>query len=482
LITQTKLINDSWTASTFSSTLFTRPDAHDLISLNSHFDHYRFFPNDYPNYVFSTQVTQTTSYSGTIAFSVGCHSGLSLPDAGEANPTDWAQAFLRQRATFIGNTGFGYGDYDRIAYSERLMVYFVEELGYIGEGPQTVGRALLRAKQRYFNNASGGTFSNYDEKTLGIMTLYGLPMLGVNMPNPTATPPGGPSVVNPAAVTQVGAQDVVTSAVNLSFSYTPHTASTGRYYTIAGEDDVFVAKNRPEQPRTSRDIHLPDTLVHGALIVGGTFNDVNGFDPIVSRVITDDQYAATEPLFPAGVWFPTSPGTVNRFLGIDGEAHERLVVVPAQFRATEGLSPTVGVERLYTNLQFELYHAPFDAADFIAPIVWQASGTRSGTGTTITFNVVVADPSSGSLPVGEGVQRVVVLYRTVDSAMWSKLELTYNAAAQTATGSVSNPEFVDMPVEFFVQAVDVTGNVALALDYGNPFVIEQQLHLPLIRR
>jgi hypothetical protein len=313
-------------------------------------------------------------------------------------------------------------------------------------------------------------------------------MLGVEMPNPTTTPPGGPSVVGaepglrPAAVTQVGAQGVVTSAVNLSFNYTLHSGNNGQYYTITGEDDVFVAKNRPEQPRTSRDIHLPDTLVHGALLVGGTFTDVAAFDPVISRVLTDDQYAATEPLFPAGVWFPTSPATVNRFLGIDGEARERLVVVPAQFRATEGLSPTVGVERLYTNVQFEVYHAPFDAADFTAPIIWQASGTRSGTGTTITFDVVVADPASGSGVIGEGVQRVLVLYRTVDSNTWSRLELTYDAATQTATGSVSSPEFVDMPVEFFVQAVDTTGNVALALDYGNPFVVEQELHLPIIRR
>lgn len=62
--------------------------------------------------------------------------------------TDWAQAFSRQRANFVGNTGYGYGDSDLIAYSERLIV-------------------------------------------LGEATLYGLPMLRITMPVTTTVKPGG---------------------------------------------------------------------------------------------------------------------------------------------------------------------------------------------------------------------------------------------------------------------------------------------------
>ena len=86
-------------------------------------------------------------YTGSLIFSVGCHSGLNVPD-GEAatieTGTDWAQAFLRRGATFIGNTGFGYGDSDLIAYSELIMKNFVEELGYWPNNQlPTVGNALL---------------------------------------------------------------------------------------------------------------------------------------------------------------------------------------------------------------------------------------------------------------------------------------------------------------------------------------------------
>ena len=37
------------------------------------------------------------------------------------------------------------------------MTNFAQQLGDWGEGPQTVGRALLRAKQRYYNSAAAGS-------------------------------------------------------------------------------------------------------------------------------------------------------------------------------------------------------------------------------------------------------------------------------------------------------------------------------------
>ena len=50
---------------------------------------------------------------------------------------------------------------------------------------------------------------------------------------------------------------------------------------------------------------------------------------------------------------------------------------------------------------------------------------------------------------------------------------------------MSGTGFVGGPVEYFVQAVDPTGNVALALDHGNPFQAQPAntiLYRPLIVR
>jgi hypothetical protein len=59
--------------------------------------------------------------------------------------------------------------------------------------------------------------------------------------------------------------------------------------------------------------------------------------------------------------------------------------------------------------------------------------------------------------------------------------LTYNPLTQHATGSVPG---LGGQFEYFVQAVDPTGKVALALDHGLPLQAQAKynLFLPLVRR
>jgi hypothetical protein len=152
--------------------------------------------------------------------------------------------------------------------------------------------------------------------------------------------------------------------------------------------------------------------------------------------------------------------------------------VPAQFKATNTTTPTIGIERLYLTMQFQLYHAPLTATDFIAPSIWQVTGTN--TTSALTFNILVSDDTAQA--GASQVARVVVLYRTLNGTTWKRAELTYNASTQTATGTVSGEGAI---IEYFVQAVDTTGNVALALDHGNPFVLPVSgatVYLPLVVR
>jgi hypothetical protein len=333
----------------------------------------------------------------------------------------------------------------------------------------------MRAKQRYYNTVAGGALSNYDEKVLAELALYGLPMLRVTLPITSASPPGERALVARPSSSVLGHSSVVTSTANFSFSYTAHdVAGLGSYYTIGGEEDVHVSGGRPIQPRTSRDVNVPNTIAHGALLVGGTFSD-GPVDPLISRVVTEHVYVDTEPSFPVRHWYPVQLGTVNRFLAIDGQSRERLVVVPGQFRATASAVPTatVGTQRLYSELAFEIYHAPFTATDFIAPSIWAVEAISSPI--ALGFQVQVDDDRGD-------IQRVVVLYRELDQDSWSKAELRYDPARGWATGSVARARG---PIEYFVQAVDPTGNVALALDHGNPFRrmrVIPPLYLPLIAK
>jgi hypothetical protein len=338
------------------------------------------------------------------------------------------------------------------------MAFFVEELGDWESAPPTVGGALLRAKQRYYNSVAAASLSNYDEKVLGVMTLYGLPMLRVNMPVTSSTPLAERAFATRHSSSVIRHSSSLTSTVNLTFTYTAHNiAGLGTYYTIAGENDIHISGGRPIQPRTSRSVHLPDTIAHGALMLGGSFADVENVDPVVSRVVTEQLYIDTEPTYPLLQWFPGQLGTVNRFLAIDGQSRERLVVVPGQFKAASGAAPTLGTQRLYHQLAFELYHAPITATDFIAPSIWQVEAIDAGS--RLTFRVLAED-DSGVL------QRTLVLYRPLTSQTWSAVELSYDPATGTAEGSVPP---VRGPFEYFAQAVDPTGNVALALDHGLPF-------------
>jgi hypothetical protein len=344
------------------------------------------------------------------------------------------------------------------------MLYFVEALGQADS--QTVGLAVQKAKQRYFNTLGAGSFSNFDEKSLAVMTLYGLPMLQVELPNP----PTPPRLEAPIQVSLVSLDQLKLKAMHIPFQYDPISdEGLGTYFTVRGWLDTQSLGFRPVEPRASYDIHLPDQVAHGALFLGGTFFDMP-IDPVITRIITDANYIPDEPAFPVSSWYPAAPGTINRFVGFDGELSEQLVVLPGQFYGLNEGPPTTGVQRLYSNVDFEIYYAPEDATDFIAPNIWEVEVKRSvnmGINNWMIFRALVEDSGGGT------VQRVVALYRQVNvpwvfgyPLRWSKVELTYDPS----TGWASATELGAVGwIEYFIQAVDSYGNVALALDKSNPF-------------
>ena len=84
-------------------------------------------------------------HAGRLLYTLGCQSGLNVPP-GELDELDLPQAFASRGASYIGNTGYGYGLKWTIGLSERLMTLFTEELT---EGTATtVGYALAAAKQQ----------------------------------------------------------------------------------------------------------------------------------------------------------------------------------------------------------------------------------------------------------------------------------------------------------------------------------------------
>ncbi len=483
----TGLVNDTWDAAAFRSAALGTQQ-YDLISLNSHFDHHLFYPNgpnEPPNYVYATELGGTGLFEGSLVFSVGCQAALNVrdwwyPTATPFTGADWAQYMAGEGATYIGNTGFGYGDHDLLAYSERLMLNFVRHIG-AGDTP-SVGGALRDAKQTYFNSIAAGSLSVYDEKVMGEMVLYGLPMQRVAVPSPSEgdAPTGIDAAPSAAATAQAG--PVATAAVptlteqtfNLNFDYTPHTASDGRgaYYTITGEDDLHLTGGRPVLPRTTRNLDHASDMARGVLMVGGSFTDIPGYDPVILRLIAEDvSEFPGEGRFDLPQWYTRLPASVNRFRdGVEGIFRQRLVITPNQFYATTGLNEgprTVGVLRQYDSLTLVVYSSDYMEFDTLAPFIWNITATPGNM--TLDFSSYVVDEDQGADEElqATGVMQVVVLYRHLSENVWSRVDLTHNPTTNRASRLVELSEPGEY--EYFVQAVDNAGNVSAVLDHGNYF-------------
>ncbi|MDP8911188.1 MAG: hypothetical protein M3M94_03890, partial [Actinomycetota bacterium] len=212
----TRLIGDDWSRSTLQSIFTNKTVPDDVVSVNAHYNHWLLQPAK-PEAAGTTQFALSDmlttgdlpalpsdpsvepAFARRIVFTMGCHGGLNVANTLIASPTadqtarlrDWTESWLgRQRsAVYFANTGFGYGDTEANALSERLMSTFARNLGEGG----TVGEDWLRSVHEYFTTA--GAYSVYDEKALLEATFYGLPFWRL-ADSAAASAPSPPSVQN----------------------------------------------------------------------------------------------------------------------------------------------------------------------------------------------------------------------------------------------------------------------------------------------
>ena len=99
--------------------------------------------------------------------------------------------------------------------------------------------------------------------------------------------------------------------------------------------------------------------------------------------MTDQLYIPTEPRYPLNEWYPNHTVGVNRFLSIEGEMKQLLVITPGQLKASaDSLTPlttTVGAQRLYSDLQLQVLTSTFSITDFTAPAVQAVDAFSSST-------------------------------------------------------------------------------------------------------
>ena len=150
-------ISEGWAKTDLANAINAQPGN---LAANAHADQYRLLPaaafhsgSVSPSDLYSTSDLIASSLAnGTLAYSIGCHAGLSVPDVWLSSPDpsslDWAQAFARMNGVFDGNTGFGYGDTNTIAYSAKLVAQLTRDIG----PAMSIGQAVAYAKQQYYSS------------------------------------------------------------------------------------------------------------------------------------------------------------------------------------------------------------------------------------------------------------------------------------------------------------------------------------------
>ncbi|MCU1360344.1 MAG: hypothetical protein JWN99_1633, partial [Ilumatobacteraceae bacterium] len=470
---------DAWSADQLRSKLLA--GNHDVVMMSGHFSSGTLLAADYRTSMSASEVQNTAAdLTDTIVLALGCHSGFSLPTSdllsGASPDPDWAKAFLRKGAAgFVAATGYAYGDTELTEYGERLFVGLSQQLRY-GSGPIPLGQALVNAKRAYLANTAQVT--GIDQKTIVEMTLYGLPMMKVDMPTgriaaPTDAPivgtpgdvPGSTTgLTSTAAVLNPTTAPVLVPLTNLA----TNSSVTTTYYT--GREGVVANPFEPILPKQIDNVTASGKVLRGVAFRGGTYTDVPGITPLTTAPTTETstvhQSFNTDVFYPNQVWMP------NYYDAVNG-GPTRLVTVPAQFRSSSPGS-TTGTVRKFSNVNLALYYLPSNwttagspavkgAAVSAAPTIEGASASISGQ--IVTFSVhAQADGSAG-------VKSVWIVYTgeagSTFHGTWAPVDLAQDTTDPTLwTGALNIGANDPASIKFMVQAVNGAGLATLSTNLG----------------
>jgi len=482
-----------WTATDLGKALLGKP--HDLVFLAGHFSANSALAADFKTSLLTLDLdASTTTFTNSIIFSAGCHSGYNIVD-GDAVPLltlplDWAQAFAKKQATLIAGTGYQYGDTDFLEYSERLYLNFAQQLrtGTWGT-PVAVGEALVKAKLAYL--AATPDIRGIHEKALLEATLFGLPMLGVDMPGRDPAPAGSTTVAlsfQPATTTN--AQFNSLGLVKAEFTITPQLTQRTQELTnvesdlngfttnplvatwYTGRNGVVTNPAEPALPVESYNFNSPGPgyVLRGVGFIGGSFNDVGtDADGVAFRPLTGaptNELRGVHVPFVSPVFYPMRTWSVNYFGALGGAGTTNLIVTPAQHRAKD-IAIGTSTLRLYQNMNLRMYYsAKVDQGAFSdAPTIVSVKAMPSGGGAEFAVQVV-GDPNVA-------VYETWVTYTSDGSSQWQSLPLRQCVAPLPAgctaeDSSLWKATMASVPpnLRFVAQAVNGYGLVTLDDNLG----------------
>ena len=172
-----------------------------MIFLAGHFSANNALAADYSTDLIATELANSSvNFTNSIVFSAGCHSGYNIVNGdavpGVTLPLDWAEAFAQKKAHADRRHRLPVRRHRLPRLQREALRQLLARDLRAGSGPVAIGEALVKAKQDYL--AATPDIRGIDEKALLESTLYGLPMLGVNLPAGRGiSPPIESSIINP---------------------------------------------------------------------------------------------------------------------------------------------------------------------------------------------------------------------------------------------------------------------------------------------
>jgi hypothetical protein len=173
------------------------------------------------------------------------------------------------------------------------------------------------------------------------------------------------------------------------------------------------------------------------VLKSASYKDEKNFNPVIDSFVVSPTAGYKRIGFDAKNWYPSNFFKINTV----GDK-QFLIIISGQY------NPRKGVERLYNETTFDIYISAENEENPRPPEIIDVHCIRSENTTNITVNA--SDES--------GIYRVFIAYTDVKGEWeeWRSKELK-----RTGEGLWSCNILTGEEIEFFVQAVDVYGNVAV---------------------
>jgi CSLREA domain-containing protein len=472
---------DAWTADQLRDALLG--SRHDLVFLAGHFAGHSALAADYTTELFAAEVANSTvDMENSIIFSVGCHAGYNIVNQHEVpgvpRQPDWAQAFASKGAALIAGTGYQYGETVTTEYSERLYIEFSKYLRLDTGGPVSIGHALNRAKLAYLTQIP--QVRGLHEKALLEASIFGLPMLSVDLPG-RFTPPADQRVVDPESLIGFDTEPGLSLGLEyVDLSVTSpldvHTeplldVNTGESVDseyLSGTDGVVTFPTEPFLPLELRNVTVPGTVLRGIGFRGGIYTDVYDVLPLTGAPTTEAIALhlswQTDYLHPIQTWNASYIGAL-----IDGET--RALITPVQHMVDLQHQEPIrkSIRRQFSDMDFRLFYSnnveDFDGhtpALSAPPSIMRVAAIPGGD--AVTFRVIaVGDPAAG-------IQSVWVTWTELGSGVWQSLDLTQRETDTTLWEGTLPLNGIDpQNIRCMVQAVNWYGRIGLATNFGRFF-------------